>query len=163
MTTIAVREIELWNADYQPLGKVTFQKAMRLLAKEKAIVEVADETKGKLREWAWPKIIRLVHMAKLNYRKIYGIPQVSKNGVLRRDGYRCAYCGGSAKTIDHIMPKSRCKSDKEANTWMNLVAACFNCNNRKDNKTPQEAGMPLAYLKPFVPTRAQILAASTRG
>jgi len=28
-------------------------------------------------------------------------------------------------------------------TWDNLVACCFECNNRKSNRTPQEAGMAL--------------------
>lgn len=157
--TTAIRDIELLNADYQPLGRVTFQKAVRLLAKEKAVVEIADETKGRLREWLYPKVIRLVKIAKLNYKKLYGTPLVSKSGVLRRDGYKCAYCGDHAKTIDHIMPRSRCKSDP--NTWLNMVAACFSCNNKKDNKTPQEAGMKMLFM-PFTPTRAQLIAASSK-
>lgn len=157
MTTVAVRDILLLNADYQPLGKVTFEKAMKLLVKEKAVVEEADESRGFLREWLYPKVIRLVRMAKLNYKKIYGTPIVSKNGVLRRDGFTCAYCKGPAKTIDHILPRSRGGD----NSWKNLVAACFDCNNKKDSMTPEEARMPLLF-KPFVPTRQQLIAVSTR-
>jgi len=157
MTAVAVREITLLNADYQPLGKITFQKAMRLLVKEKAVVEEADESKGRLREWVYPKVIRLISLAKLNYKKLYGTPIVSKNGVLRRDGFKCGYCGNTAKTVDHVMPRSR----GGTNDWMNLVAACFPCNNRKGNKTPEEARMPLLF-KPFKPTRQQIIAVSTK-
>jgi 5-methylcytosine-specific restriction endonuclease McrA len=37
-----------------------------------------------------------------------------------------------------------------ANAWENLVACCFACNNRKGDRTPDEADMPLArYPKPF--------------
>jgi 5-methylcytosine-specific restriction endonuclease McrA len=28
-------------------------------------------------------------------------------------------------------------------TWENLVCACVQCNNRKGDRTPEEAGMPL--------------------
>ena len=37
-------------------------------------------------------------------------------------------------------------------SWMNLVTACAGCNGRKADRTPEEAGMPLAYL-PYVPSR----------
>src|SRR5665213_1458946 len=38
---------------------------------------------------------------------------------------------------------------RDRNTWENLVACCFACNNRKGGRTPDEAGMPLArYPKP---------------
>jgi 5-methylcytosine-specific restriction endonuclease McrA len=39
-----------------------------------------------------------------------------------------------------VLPRSR----RVANTWENLVACCFGCNNRKGGRTPQEAGMVLA-------------------
>jgi 5-methylcytosine-specific restriction endonuclease McrA len=42
-------------------------------------------------------------------------------------------------TIDHIIPKSRGGSE----SWENLVAACTKCNNKKGNRTPDEAGMVL--------------------
>ena len=36
-------------------------------------------------------------------------------------------------------------------TWTNLVCACRGRNHRKGARTPEEAGMPLAYL-PYVPS-----------
>ena len=39
-----------------------------------------------------------------------------------------------------MTPRSR----SGTSTWENLVACCFPCNNRKGDRTPQEAGMPLA-------------------
>jgi 5-methylcytosine-specific restriction endonuclease McrA len=67
--------------------------------------------------------------------------------VLRRDSHRCAFCGTTADTVDHLMPQSR----GGANTWQNTVAACTRCNNVKANRTPAEACMPLRRT-PHVPT-----------
>ena len=53
---------------------------------------------------------------------------------------RCQYCGASSDlTVDHIIPKSRGGTD----SWDNLITACKNCNNKKGNKTPEEAHMTL--------------------
>jgi 5-methylcytosine-specific restriction endonuclease McrA len=54
--------------------------------------------------------------------------------VLRRDAHRCAYCGNSAGTIDHVLPRSRGGKD----SWENLVACCLSCNNLKGDRTPSE-------------------------
>jgi hypothetical protein len=42
-------------------------------------------------------------------------------------------------TIDHIVPRSRGGQTAAGN----LCAACFPCNQRKGNRTPEEARMPL--------------------
>ena len=67
-------------------------------------------------------------------------------GVLRRDQHICAYCGGRADTVDHILPRCRGGGD----TWFNLVAACQSCNGLKGDRTPQEAGMTM-IRKAFEP------------
>lgn len=153
MTTAVMhaKTVELLNADYQPLARVSLQKAARLLSLGKAIVEEADESGRLLREWFWPKIIRLVKQAKVSYERIYAKAIISKRGVLIRDGYRCAYCEGKADTIDHVLPRSR----GGLNTWENLVACCFRCNNKKDNKTPKEARMHLK-ITPYAPSRIEL-------
>jgi hypothetical protein len=78
-------------------------------------------------------------------------PPLSSSKLFRRDRLMCAYCGvvhrEDALTLDHIQPESR----GGATSWMNLVAACRGCNNRKDNLTPEEARMPLLYL-PYAPS-----------
>ena len=48
--------------------------------------------------------------------------------------------------MDHVIPKSR-GGDKN---WTNIVAACKRCNNKKGDRTPQEAKMPLIKL-PVIP------------
>jgi 5-methylcytosine-specific restriction endonuclease McrA len=44
-------------------------------------------------------------------------------------------------TVDHIIPQS--KGGK--NTWSNTICACHWCNNRKGNRTDNEAGMKLLW------------------
>ncbi len=70
--------------------------------------------------------------------------------LFRRDDHRCLYCGRqfsrSQLTRDHVQPTSRGGEDR----WENVVAACARCNWRKDNKTPEEANMPLLAI-PFKP------------
>jgi hypothetical protein len=77
-------------------------------------------------------------------------PPLTRAALFRRDLHICAYCGEqfreSELTLDHIHPQAR----GGGNDWMNLVAACKVCNNRKDCRTPEEARMPLLYV-PYVP------------
>jgi 5-methylcytosine-specific restriction endonuclease McrA len=57
-----------------------------------------------------------------------------------RDAYRCRYCGGYENLVlDHVIPLSRDGSDDDEN----LVTACWSCNSRKSDRTPEEAGMVL--------------------
>jgi hypothetical protein len=57
--------------------------------------------------------------------------------ILDRDREICAYCGKHAVTVDHIIPKSKNGTE---DPW-NLVACCKGCNNKKTNRTPEQAGM----------------------
>lgn len=152
--TATVPTITLLNATYEPLQTVSLPRAIRLLAKEKAeILEWEDgmyiRSSTGQEIWPMPKVLRLVVRVKVNLDKLYGPPQVSKKGVLTRDHHICAYCGrGGANTVDHIHPRSR----GGKSSWMNLVAACRDCNNRKRDRTPEEAGMKLR-VTPFAPKR----------
>ncbi len=89
-------------------------------------------------------------------------PTLNNRELFSRDDHMCAYCGGifpdSKLTRDHITPDSRGGAD----TWMNCVAACTRCNQKKDNKTPEEAGMLLLYA-PYVPSRAEHLILANRN
>lgn len=57
--------------------------------------------------------------------------------ILERDEYMCAYCGRKAETVDHVFPKSRGGIEDPEN----LVACCKRCNQRKQSRTLEEAGM----------------------
>lgn len=84
-----------------------------------------------------PSIVRLSVYVRVPYKKII----LSRKNILRRDGHRCQYCGraDATLTVDHVQPVSRAGED----TWENLVCACVNCNNKKSDRTPEEARMPL--------------------
>jgi hypothetical protein len=65
----------------------------------------------------------------------------SRHLIFKRDRHTCQYCGRRTElTLDHVMPQSRGGAD----TWENLVSACQPCNQRKADRTPDEAGMRLA-------------------
>ncbi len=61
--------------------------------------------------------------------------------VLRRDGFRCRYCGATPAEaelrVDHVTPRALGGSDKPDN----LVAACHDCNAGKASSTPNEASV----------------------
>jgi len=152
MTTasVALSSVTLLNASYEPLGKVSFKHAVGMLFRQVATVEEAHRDRM-IGPHPWPRVIRLVRYVAAKW--MYRPAGYSRTGVLRRDRYRCAYCGLKATSVDHLLPASRGGTW----TWLNTVAACEPCNFRKANRTPEEAGMRLLVV-PFVPTRAQLSA-----
>ena len=75
---------------------------------------------------------------------------LSRKNILMRDRYTCQYCHrtppGVELTLDHVIPRSRAGET----TWENLVACCHGCNNKKGNRTPEEAGLKLTRApRPF--------------
>jgi len=78
------------------------------------------------------------------------VPLPTKAGIYRRDRGVCAYCGRSISfedaSMDHVLPQSL----GGPAAWDNLVNACRRCNEKKANRTPEQAGMPLRF-RPFTP------------
>lgn len=134
------------NADYRPLHSVSVRHAVRMLVREVAVIEEAEEGRN-IGPFPFPKILRLVKYVYVKFHPNHGGPRYSRSGVLRRDSHTCAYCGGHANTIDHIVPRSQ----GGKSTWLNVVAACRRCNEKKANRTPEEARMTLLF-QPFAPT-----------
>jgi 5-methylcytosine-specific restriction endonuclease McrA len=141
------------NATYEPLNVVSVRRAVVLLLKDKA--ELIEATEARLRAESltlpMPSVIRLVSYVRLPHRM--SLP-VTRRTVLARDNYTCQYCGTtpgrSNLTVDHVIPRSR----EGGTTWDNVVAACKRCNQRKGNRTPTEANMPLLSR----PTRPRYVA-----
>lgn len=102
------------------------------------------------RSYPYPSVIKLLAYINIPYKKI----DLSRKNILKRDNNRCQYCGKKAPdiTLDHIIPRSRGGQD----SWDNLVAACVRCNNRKGNRTPEEANMKL-LSKPRRPNHIMFL------
>ena len=135
------RSVLMLNATFEPLTITSARHALTLVLKGNAVVqEVSRHVIHTPRmEVPVPDVIRLIR-----YRKVPRQNRaVSRKGILVRDDFRCQYCGREFApgdlTLDHVTPKSRGGQF----SWENLVACCYVCNNRKDNKTPQEAGMHL--------------------
>lgn len=88
-------------------------------------------------------------------------PALSRSMVFARDRHVCAYCGGrfggSALEMEHVIPSSR----GGRTVWQNVVSACRACNQRKGNRTPESAGMPLLYV-PYVPNRHEAFILANR-
>lgn len=53
------------------------------------------------------------------------LTQSRKESVLRRNSYTCVYCFNMADTVDHIVPWSFKRDNRDSN----LVASCKRCNN----------------------------------
>ena len=132
------------NAGYEPLHRVSVKHAITMLSRGVAIVEEAVDDVW-IGPWQKPVVVRLLKYVAMRWRQRHG-PACTKEGVKRRDGFRCAYCGGRADTVDHVLPESR----GGKLTWQNTVAACKACNNAKDDRTPEEWGHPLLVV-PDVP------------
>jgi len=102
----------------------------------------------------------IVAIRNLGRTKTRSVPLTNKN-LFGRDRNTCAYCGkhlvGEDATRDHIIPQSR----GGANTWMNCISACKQCNNHKDCMTLEEARMQLLFV-PYVPNRSEALILSNR-
>jgi 5-methylcytosine-specific restriction endonuclease McrA len=100
--------------------------------------------------YPWPSVIKLNFYVNVPYKKVV----LSRKNILRRDSYKCGYCGRSdlPLTIDHILPKAKGGND----SWENLIAACTLCNNRKGDKTPEEAEMNLRH-RPFKPSHIMFI------
>lgn len=131
------------NQGYEPISICSVKKALLLLLLDKA--ELVEARNGSVirtvqRVYPFPSVIRLQSYIRVPYKKV----ELSRRNILRRDGFACQYCGtrSAPLTIDHVIPRSRGGTD----TWENLVTACIPCNNRKGNRTPEEAGMRLRSI-----------------
>ncbi len=128
------------NATYEPLSVVTTRRAVVLVMREKASIVVArDESWASERtSITVPSVVRLVAYVRVPYRR--AVP-VTRRAVFGRDGHRCQYCGGTAESLDHVLPRSR----GGGHTWDNVVACCRPCNIRKGDRLPAEAGFTLPH------------------
>ena len=135
------------NASFEPLTLVPDRRAIRLVLDRKAEILEVDEAKrfrSERDDLPCPTVIRLVRFVRVprRFRR-----QVTNTFLFARDDYTCQYCGRHRKelkgrqflTRDHVIPISF----GGGNGWENVVTACSPCNNRKGNRAPARAGMPL--------------------
>jgi 5-methylcytosine-specific restriction endonuclease McrA len=138
------RKVLLLNASYEPLGVISIPRALRLVWKDTAeVIELDGDRVLRSPRFVFPvpSVVRLIEY--IDVRKRQGRASNMRASVILRDRYRCQYCGvkGNAfeLTLDHILPRSR----GGRTVPENLCAACKPCNQRKGDRTPEEARMPL--------------------
>jgi 5-methylcytosine-specific restriction endonuclease McrA len=126
------------------------RRAVCLVLREKAEVVHHDVSGALVRSATTsiqvPSVIRLRRYVRIPFRT--RVP-LTRAALMRRDNYRCAYCGRRAETIDHVLPRSR----GGKHTWENCVASCTTCNHRKADRLLEELGWTLPVV-PEVPRGA---------
>ncbi len=139
----------------QPRGWITLHEAVTAYAKGDVVYGIGDVLApifgGIQRINGQRSRIDLQPIVAIQGRIVQGFCAPLCNRTLfRRDDHRCLYCGQqftrTGLTRDHVLPTSRGGTDR----WENVVAACKRCNWQKDNRTPEEAHMPLLAV-PFKP------------
>jgi 5-methylcytosine-specific restriction endonuclease McrA len=140
---VTLVRVLLLNASHEPLAVVTGRRALVLVVAGKAECVLERPTASLVRSpslaVAIPAVVRLRRYVRVPYQ---APPAVTRAGVLRRDGRRCAYCRGRGETVDHVVPKSR----GGEHSWENCVACCVRCNARKADRLLIELGWSLPAL-----------------
>jgi 5-methylcytosine-specific restriction endonuclease McrA len=138
----------LLNATYEPLCVVSSRRAIVLVLADKAVPvdSAADVVHSATVSLAVPVVVRLTRYVRVPYPA--QVP-LSRRAVFTRDGSTCVYCGGSATSIDHVVPRSR----GGTHTWDNVVAACRRCNHAKADRSLAEMGWSLPH-PPMTPSGA---------
>jgi 5-methylcytosine-specific restriction endonuclease McrA len=158
-TDVLAQPTLVLNRQWQPVHVASVARAVVLLCNDAA--RVVDTDDYRLLSWDdWvqlepdedapcirsarlrlkvPEVICLAHFDRLPSTSV----TFSRRNVAKRDHYVCQYCGAQpgadSITIDHILPRSQ----GGATSWTNCAAACLECNTRKGDRTPEQAGMRL--------------------
>lgn len=158
----------LLNAGGQVLGTIGVARAIRMTLREENPVSVWEYvpttdgndyeclTSGSGDKYPIPSVIALKHF--VNVVKNREESGGKRMKIYLRDKYQCQYCSvkigkpykenENAKarplilkdlTLDHITPKSKGGSGHPTN----LVTACKKCNQKKADRNPEQARMPL--------------------
>lgn len=140
---------------WRPHRVVSWQRAVTLLYEGK--VEVIEEGDEEIRSVTivikMPLVVRLLRAIRGRKNAV----KFSRINVAARDGFSCQYCRQkyplSKLTYDHVLPRSAGGKTE----WTNIVCACYPCNERKRNRTPEQAGMAL-IKKPVKPSWLPVIA-----
>lgn len=140
----------LLNASYEPMRIVTWQKALIMWFQDKVDVLEYHATFARTvhLRFKLPSVLRLkTYVRPKNFQSV----RFCRENVYIRDNYTCQYCGIKYPykhlTLDHVVPASQ----NGPKNWTNVTTACRDCNQKKANRTPRTANMPL-LKEPQVPS-----------
>lgn len=138
------------NSAYEPIKVISWQKALILGFQNK--VDILEYYNYFIHSVSQAHQLPSVMRLKTFYRqkKIHGV-RFCRENIYIRDHFTCQYCAikfpHQELTLDHVLPASQ----GGPKTWTNVVTACRPCNQRKANRTPEKALMPLMKI-PKEPT-----------
>ncbi|MDO9453446.1 MAG: HNH endonuclease [Stagnimonas sp.] len=141
-----------------PVGWIHWQTAVTLYARKRVCWEAGEERfaiaggiNARTGQRSHFEIGSIIAVADRSRRYTHGVPMLTNRTLFQRDHNLCLYCGEQYNptqlTRDHVMPASR----GGETTWLNCVTACRECNQAKDARTPEEAGMKLLAQNPAHP------------
>ena len=142
-------QVLVLGQSYEPIERVNWKRAMVWWAAGR--VEILEAWEGRTirtprHELPMPSVVRFLRSRRRNTPVV----RFSRETIYARDRGQCQYCHRPVMrrdvTYDHILPKSR----GGLTLWENIVIACRPCNQKKGNRTPEEAKMTL-LRKPFRP------------
>lgn len=145
------RPVLLLDQAYQAVKSISWRKALDLvLWRQKAEPVLFYDGSDHIFDLS---VVRLLYRT-IPYSVRRRPIRFDRRQMYIRDGFACRYCGvrGVRLTVDHVLPQSR----GGANSYENCVSACVRCNNKKADRTPEEAGMPL-LLVPETPMSKMIV------
>jgi 5-methylcytosine-specific restriction endonuclease McrA len=130
---------------YRPIRYISWKKAFSLWFSERAeVIEFHQDRFVRTTSEVYniPSKIKYVR-GSFYHKRSRKSARLNRKNVLVRDHNACQYCKISLETksytYDHVIPTS--KGGKTS--WDNIVACCKSCNQRKKDRTPEEAGMIL--------------------
>jgi len=156
------RSVLVLNKNWQPIDAHCMQKALKgLVAGKTRIVCPKTYALYDLNSWMNRGVLHgelgiktigeSICTPEVIVNKYNRIPKrivvFSRRNLWRRDAWYCQFCGcrpsNDEITIDHVVPRSQ----GGTTIFENTVLACIKCNKKKDNRTPEQAGMPLVSWK----------------
>lgn len=147
------------SQSFEPIEIISWKRAINLIFREKAeiIKEYEIELRSPKRTIKMPAVVRLIRGFKRPRKRV----KFNTQNIILRDRFRCMYCGkkfpASELTKDHVIPRAQ----GGETSWENIVCCCVRCNDKKRDRTPQQANMKLKKVpvKPdWVPSIALHLA-----
>lgn len=163
MTSVLEQPVLVLNRLWQAVNICTARRALVLLCQGQAcVVWKGDDGSFRtfnFREWREfsqqlpernsvhtvsfrihiPRVILLLFFDRIPKKEV----KLTRHNVFLRDRDTCQYCGRKFDrkhlNIDHVIPRDQ----GGETTWENVVCSCVECNAKKGNRTPEQAGMRL--------------------